>query len=142
MDVQHSGALHALTHIFPQEAFPFPYAEVQARWASEIADPDTEVYVVEDDAGHIVGFAAVRDNELLHFGTAVQTWGTGLAAAVHGRLIERLATSDAAKARLRVFEENHRARRFYEKVGWRRTDRVSRTSFPPHPILVEYEFEL
>jgi hypothetical protein len=36
--------------------------------------------------GRIVGFAATRDNELFHFGTAVETWGTGLA-------VERLAAS-------------------------------------------------
>jgi RimJ/RimL family protein N-acetyltransferase len=142
LDVQQSGALHALTHIFPQDAYPFPRAEIQARWAAEIADPDTTVYVVEHDAGRIVGFAAIRDNELLHFGTAVETWGTGLATEVHGRLIERLAATGAAHARLRVFADNHRARRFYEKLGWRRTDRLSRTSFPPHPVLVEYEYDL
>jgi putative acetyltransferase len=43
---------------------------------------------------------------------------------------------------LRVFEDNHQARRFYEKLGWRRTDRLSRTSFPPYPVLIEYEFDL
>jgi putative acetyltransferase len=142
MDVQQSGALHALTHIFPQDAYPFPRAEIQSRWAAEIADPDTDVYVVEDHAGQIVAFAAIRDNELLHFGTAVETWGTGLAAQVHDQLIQRLAATGAAHARLRVFADNHRARRFYEKLGWRRTDRLSRTSFPPHPVLVEYEFDL
>ncbi len=142
MDVQHSGALHSLTHIFPQDAHPFPRAAIQSRWASEIADPETKVYVVEHDAGHIVGFAAIRDNELLHFGTAVETWGTGLAADVHGQLIERLTATGATHARLRVFEDNHRARHFYEKLGWRRTDRLSRTSSPPHPLLVEYEFDL
>ena len=141
VDVQHSSALHALTHIFPQDVHPFPRAEIQSRWASEIADPDTGVYVVED-AFQIVGFAALRGNELLHFGTAVETWGTGLATAVHGQLIDRLAATGAAHARLRVFQDNRRARRFYEKQGWRCTGRLSRTSFPPNPILVEYEFDL
>jgi RimJ/RimL family protein N-acetyltransferase len=142
MDIQHSGALQALTQIFPQDAYPFPRAEIQSRWAAEIADPDIKVYVIEHDAGQIVGFAAIRDNELLHFGTAVETWGTGLAVDAHSKLIERLADAGVTSARLRVFEENHRARRFYEKLGWRPTDRLSRTSFPPHPVLVEYEFDV
>lgn len=141
MDVQHSGALQALAHIFPQDDYPFPRATIQSRWAAEIANPDVDVYVIEHDEGQIAGFAAIRDNELLHFGTAVETWGTGLAAAVYSQLIEQLAATGAANARLRVFEQNHRARRFYEKLGWRRTDRVSRTTFPPHPVLLEYEFE-
>src|SRR5260370_36364623 len=131
MDVQHSGALRALTHIFPQDAYPFPRAAIQSRWATEIANPDVDVYVIEHDDGQIAGFAAIRDNELLHFGTAVETWGTGLAAAAHSRLIDRLAATGAANARLRVFEENRRARRFYEKLGWRRTDRLNPTSLPP-----------
>jgi RimJ/RimL family protein N-acetyltransferase len=65
-----------------------------------------------------------------------------LAAAAHKQVVERLAAGSATSARLRVFEDNQRARRFYEKLGWRRTDRLSRTSFPPYPVLVEYEFDL
>lgn len=107
----------------------------------EIADPDTEVYVAEHNTG-IVGFAAIRDDELFHFGTAVETWGTGLAAEMHAQLIERFAARGLSHARLRVFADNHRARRFYEKVGWRATDRLTRTSFPPHPVLVDYELDL
>jgi RimJ/RimL family protein N-acetyltransferase len=142
MDVQHAGALHALTHIFPQDAYPFPRAAIQSRWASEIENPGVDVYVIENDEGQIAGYAAVRDNEHLHFGTAVETWGTGLAAAAHDKLLERLAATGVTTARLRVFDQNHRARRFYEKLGWRRTDRLSRTTFPPHPVLVEYELDL
>jgi RimJ/RimL family protein N-acetyltransferase len=142
MDVQHSGAVRALAHIFPQDAYPFPRTMLQSRWASEIASLEVDVYVIEDDEAQVVGFAAIRGNELLHFGTAVQTWGTGLATAAHGKLIERLAEAGATSVRLRVFEENHRARRFYEKLGWRPSNRVSRTSFPPHPVLIEYELDL
>jgi RimJ/RimL family protein N-acetyltransferase len=142
MDVQQAGALRALSHIFPQDTHPFPRARLHSRWAAEITDPNTQVYVVEHDAGQIVGFVAIRSNELLHFGMAVETWGSGLAATVHNQLTERLAAAGAPCARLRVFQDNHRARRFYEKMGWRRTDRLSRTSFPPHPVLVEYELDL
>jgi RimJ/RimL family protein N-acetyltransferase len=142
MDVQQAGAVKALAHIFPQDAHPFPRAEIQARWTAEIADPDVDVYVIEQDDGEIRGFAAVRGNELLHFGTSVETWGTGLAAEAHKQVVERLAAGSATSARLRVFEDNQRARRFYEKLGWSRTDRLSRTSFPPYPVLVEYELDL
>jgi len=142
VEVQQSGALAALTHIFPQDVYPFPRAEIQSRWAAEITDPGVVVYVIEQDDGPIVGFAAIRGNELLHFGTAVETWGTGLAATAHNHVVERLAATGATYAYLRVFGENHRARGFYEKLGWRCTDRLSRTPFPPHPELVEYELDL
>jgi RimJ/RimL family protein N-acetyltransferase len=142
IEVQQAGALQALTHIFPQDTYPFPRAALQSRWAAEIVDPHVKVYVIEHRDGHIAGFAAIRDNELLHFGTAVETWGSGLAAAAHDQVIERIAATGSTHAWLRVFEDNSRARRFYEKLGWRRTDRLSRTSFPPHPVLVEYELDL
>ena len=142
VDVQQSGALRALAHIFPQETYPFPRAAIQSRWASEIANPEVDVYVAERRKCRIDGFAATHTNELLHFGTAVETWDTGLASAMHTELIERLTATGATLAWLRVFEQNHRARRFYEKVGWRPTDRKSRTSFPPYPLLVEYEIDL
>jgi RimJ/RimL family protein N-acetyltransferase len=141
LDVQEAGAVLAFGHIFPQDAHPFPRATVLARWAAEVADPDTEVFVIEAD-GRIAGFAAVRGNEFRHFGTAVPTWGSGLAKAAHDRVIARIAATGAATARLRVFTENHRARRFYEKQGWRSTGRLSRTAFPPHPVLEEYELDL
>jgi RimJ/RimL family protein N-acetyltransferase len=142
LDVQESGAVRAFAHIFPQETHPFPRAAIRARWTAEISAPDVAAYVVEDDAGGLVGFAAIRGDELLHFGTAVETWGTGLAVSAHAQLLERLAATGAARARLWVFEENRRARRFYEKLGWRGTDRLRRTSFPPHPVLVEYVRDL
>jgi RimJ/RimL family protein N-acetyltransferase len=142
LDVQHRGALRALTHIFPQDRYPFPRAAVEARWAAEIAAPDVQALVVENDGGTIAGFAAVRDNELLHFGTAVETWGTGFAAAVHQQLLDRIKGTGATAARLRVYEENHRARRFYEKLGWRRTGQVSVSTFPPYSVLLHYERDL
>ena len=100
------------------------------------------MYVIENDEARVVGFAAVRDNELLHFGTAVETWGTGLAAAAHAQLIQRFAAMGAIQVRLNVLEANYRGRRFYEKLGWRRTNRLSQTSYPPHPVLLEYELDL
>ena len=142
LDVQEAGAVRALAAIFPQDVHPFPRAALRARWEAELADPDVAVYVVERTAGVIEGFAAVRGDELLHFGTAVATWGTGLAAAAHDELVARFAAAGAASARLRVFAANHRARRFYEKMGWRPADRWSRSSFPPYPVLLEYRREI
>jgi RimJ/RimL family protein N-acetyltransferase len=97
------------------------------RWIAEIADPDIDVYVVEH-TGIISGFAAPRGNELLHFGTAVDTWGTGLAVAVHDEILVHLAAAGHRLVRLRVFEENHRAISFYRKLGWRATGARSTTA--------------
>lgn len=137
LELQEEGAVRALSHIFPQDEHPFPRDTLRSRWRDEIADPGVNTYVITDE-DQMVGFAATRDDELLHFGTAVRTWGTGLAAEAHDILVGQLAAEGVAVARLRVFEENRRARRFYEKLGWLPTGNTSRTSFPPHPVLVEY----
>lgn len=141
VEVQRAGAVLALAHIFPQDRYPFPCDRIRTRWVAEMASPDVDVYVIEQN-GRVSGFAAIRGDELLHFGTAVETWGTGLAAAAHDALLERLAAAGATRARLRVFEHNRRAIRFYEKQGWCRAPTRTRTSFPPHPVLIEYEREV
>jgi RimJ/RimL family protein N-acetyltransferase len=142
VDLQQVGAVTALAHIFPQETYPFPRAAIRSRWEDEIADPGVHVYVIERNEGRVVGFAAIQGDTLLHFGTAVETWGSGLATAAHGQLVERFAATGVSRARLRVFTENHRARRFYEKLGWRRSHRLSRSPFPPRPVLMEYVLDL
>src|SRR5262245_59421753 len=48
IDVQQSGAVRGLSHIFPQSDYPFPRDEIYSRWAQEVADPSVNVYVVEN----------------------------------------------------------------------------------------------
>jgi RimJ/RimL family protein N-acetyltransferase len=143
LEMQRVGAVAGLGNIFPQQDHPFPSEEIRRRWEREIADPTLRCYVVvsaDQDRG-VLGFAALRGAELLHFGTALDTWGSGLAVRFHDALI---ATYDAQTTLLflRVFEDNVRARRFYEKLGWQCTGVRTATSFPPHPTLVRYERSL
>ena len=133
MDVQEEGSVRALSGIFPQDEFPFPRAELTARWVTEISDPSVRVLVILQD-GRITGYAALKEDQLLHFGTATHTWGTGLASAAHAELIKMLGGA----GRLWVLAGNHRARRFYEKMGWQATGRSVPDDFPPHPELIEY----
>ncbi|WP_433795158.1 N-acetyltransferase family protein [Actinoplanes sp. CA-252034] len=133
MDVQQEGSIRALSGIFPQDAYPFPRAELTARWAEEIADPSVRVLVILLDE-QVTGYVALKDDQLLHFGTATSTWGTGLAVAAHAEIIELLGGT----GRLWVLADNHRARRFYEKMGWQATGRSAPDDFPPHPELIEY----
>ncbi|WP_430789028.1 GNAT family N-acetyltransferase [Actinoplanes sp. G11-F43] len=103
------------------------------RWAEEIADPAVRVLVAVPH-GTVAGFVAVRADQLLHFGTAVESWGSGLASRVHQEALDLLP----ARPRLWVFTENHRARRFYAKHGWEATGGTRPTGFAPHPELMEY----
>ncbi len=112
----------ALSHVFPQETHPFPRHELRDRWRREIEDPAIAAYLATDADGGVVGFAARRGVELLHFGTALETWGSGLADWLHDQLLTTYP-AEADPLRLRVFAENPRARRFYEKLGWQATGR-------------------
>jgi len=138
VDLQMAASVVALAHIFPQEAHPFPRDDVLGRWRAELADPDVAVLVSIDEAGVMTGFGARRHAELLHFGTAPATWGSGLASDLHDAL---LATwpSGTGRLRLRVFRDNHRARRFWEKHGWEPTGESTRSPFEPRPLLLTYE---
>ena len=56
--------------------------------------------------------------------------------------VAELRARGAARARLWVLEENDRARRFYERLGWR-ADGTSRVvEFPPNPIDLGYALVL
>jgi RimJ/RimL family protein N-acetyltransferase len=138
LDVQEPGAVRGLAEVFPQDAYPFPREDVERRWLQEIEMPDVECHVVLlDDV--VAGFVATRGAELLHFGVAVEHWGTGLAPAAHDAVLDRMQGQGIRRAWLRVFTGNLRGRRFYERLGWRPTGDRTRSTFPPHPELLRYE---
>lgn len=140
LDVQQAGAVRAFAHIFPQTEHPFPRAALAARWTTEIADPDVGTYVAIDPNGRLVGFAAIHGMQLLHLGTAVETWGSGVAQQVHDQLLALLPPSRGAERPwLRVLEGNGRGRRFYERLGWRATGERTRSPFAPFPVLLTYD---
>jgi RimJ/RimL family protein N-acetyltransferase len=141
LPLQERGAVAGLGDVFPQDEHPFPRDALRERWARELEDDGIAAYVACDPAGHLVGFAARRGDELLHFGTALDTWGSGLAPWLHDRLLATYPP-DVVRLRLRVFAGNGRARRFYERLGWRPTGRESRSTFAPRPVLVEYALDL
>lgn len=138
LDIQEPGAVLGLADVFPQDAYPFPRDVVAQRWLREVATPGIDCYVVVLD-GTVVGFAAIRDDEFLHFGTAIKHWGTGVAETAHGAVLDVMASRGVQQAWLRVFTANGRGRRFYEKLGWQPTGARTRNSFPPYAELLRYE---
>lgn len=138
LDVQEPGAVLGLSDVFPQDTYPFPRNVIGQRWLEEIATPGMDCYVVLlNDT--IVGFAAIRGDEFLHFGIAVEHWGTGVAQTAHGAVLDRMQRHGVQRAWLRVFTKNGRGRRFYEKQGWSATSARTHSSFPPYPELLVYE---
>ncbi|MBC2933859.1 GNAT family N-acetyltransferase [Nocardioides sp. zg-1228] len=135
--VQEPAAVAGLSEVFPQERHPFPREVIAARWRDEVADPGIECFVVEA-GGRVAGFAAVRDEEVLHFGTALDTWGSGLATLAHDELVEHLEARGVERPHLHVYAGNARGRRFWEKHGWQPTGEPIRGPLPPHAELLTY----
>ena len=138
LDGQRRDAVLGLADVFDQALHPFPLDEIRRRWEAELQDPSIAAYVVTGVQGAVLGFAARRGDELLHFGTTPETWGSGLATWLHDALL-RTYPPEVRRLRLWVFAGNGRARRLYERLGWTATGGQRPTSYPPHPRLLEYE---
>ena len=128
-EIQEEASLAGAAHIYPPELYPFPAEAVRARWRAfdgwAVVEPD--------------GFAAVVDGWLEALYVRPAAWGTGLADRLHASAEAELRRRGTPRARLWVLEGNGRARRFYERHGWR-PDGTSRVvEFPPHPLDLGYE---
>jgi GNAT superfamily N-acetyltransferase len=133
--IQEEASLAALAHIYPPDRYPFPTEAVVDRWRSFTAS-----------GGWIAlgpdGFIAVEPPWLEAMYVRPRAWGSGLAAELHAAAVAELRARGVDAARLWVLEHNVRARRFYERHGWR-ADGTSRVvEFPPNPTDVGYTLAL
>jgi putative acetyltransferase len=131
--VQRDACVAAFAHVFPPELYPFPDDAVRQRWREF---PGT-VLAAERD-GAVVGVAGVADCWLHGFYVIPEWWGAGVAGELHDAALAELG--DCGEIRLWTLEENVRARRFYEKRGWRLNGETRVVPFPPNPLDVGYTF--
>jgi tRNA dimethylallyltransferase len=139
--VQRAASLAALAHIYPPDRYPFPDDAIRERWKEAISDTNGDV-IVAHRAHRIVGVAAAKEGWLDGLYVVPEEWGTGVAARLHDEAMRSLAEAGATQARLWVLEGNRRARRFYERRGWRLDGSERVVPFPPHPLDVGYTKEL
>lgn len=64
--------------------------------------------------------------------------GSGVAGRLHDEAIDDLRRRGCDEARLWVLEANARARRFYERRGWRPNGDTRVVPHAPHPLDVGY----
>ena len=138
MAIQEPTSIAGLSRIFPQDKYPFPRDVLAQRWLEEIADPGIDCFVILRE-GEVAGFAAARGAEVMHFGVALEEWGSGLAVAAHDALVDRLRAAGHDRLWLRVYTANPRGRAFWEKLGWTDTGKRGRGPMPPHAELMTYE---
>lgn len=95
-------------------------------WLRAIRSPDAAVLVGVDGGSSVLGVAQV--NEALHAPRDLPeitmlyvdppAWGSGIASSLMDGGLAWIAGRGHTSARLRVVENHHRARRFYEREGW------------------------
>jgi GNAT superfamily N-acetyltransferase len=136
-DLEREANLAALGHVFPPDRYPFPEDDVLARWAIVLEAPDVDVMVAED-CGEIVAYAAYDDSTLRHLAVRPDRWGQGLASTALETVLVALELRGCTIASLWCLEENHRARRLYEYLGWRPSPERREAPWPPHPVEMRY----
>ncbi len=139
--LQREAAVAAFAHVFPPDRHPFPDDEVREAWHRTLADPEIETYLAEVE-GEPVGSVSVGGDFLRTLYVVPARWNTGVGSALHDLALERLRARGRDEAKLWTLEENHDARRFYERRGWRLNGETRVVEFPPHPIDVGYSLAL
>ena len=141
-DLERDANLAALGHVFPPERYPFPDDDVLARWALVLEDPDACVLVLDadqtgGDKGLLV-YTAYDTTTLRHLAVRPDHWGNGLATTAVETAMNAMDLRGTTVASLWCLEDNHRARRLYEYLGWRPTRDRQEAPWPPHPVEMRY----
>ena len=131
--LQCAASLAGLSHIFPPGEYPYPDDAVRERWR---VFPG--VVLLAEQERVAVGVAAIDACWLHGLYVTPEAWGTGVARSLHDAALS--AMPDCAEVKLWVLEENRRARRFYEKHGWRQNGETRVVEYPPSPLDVGYSF--
>ena len=138
--VQERASVAALGHIFPPELYPYPSGAIRARWAEAFVDEARRTLIAVSGA-EPVGAVLVRAEWLDGLYVVPERWGSGLADELHDRALELVRELGSARCHLWVLEDNARARRFYERRGWRENGRTRVVEYPPNPLDVGYTLD-
>lgn len=131
--LQRAACVAGMEHIFPPDLYPYPDDAIRERWRNA-----TGTVLVAERGGEPVGVVLVDGCWLHGFYVRPDHWGTGVAAELHDAALAELG--GCAEVKLWVLEENHRARRFYEKHGWFENGETRVVPYPPNPLDVGYSY--
>jgi GNAT superfamily N-acetyltransferase len=130
-------ALEAYAGIFPPEAPPPTLAALTADWAARLAAPPPHLVLVAEEDASLVGVVAAGpdpDDEaaghLSRLYVTPPSWGRCIGRSLHDRALAHLRAQSFREATLWVLEANHRARTWYERLGWTPTDARKPTYAP------------
>jgi len=138
-DLEREANEAALAHVFPPERYPFPGEAVLARWRLVMDNPEVAVLVLDDPrSGRLIAYAAHDDSTLRHLAVHPDHWGEGVASAAIGIALQAMGLRGSTEASLWCLQDNHRARRLYEHLGWEPTDDIREAPWSPHPLETRY----
>lgn len=136
-DLEREANLVGLAHVFPAADFPFPDAEVLARWSRVLAEPGVVVEVVDGPGGAGLDCYAAHDQTTLrHLAVHPRRWGSGLARAAVTRSAAAIRTG-GHEPRLWCLAANDRALGLYGHLGWAPTGVEKRSEWMPYPVELE-----
>lgn len=137
--LERAASVIGLAHVFPEDRFPYPDSGVLARWQLVLADPDTVVDVLDGSEGTLDCVVAYdTGGTVRHLAVAPPLWGRGLGTRAIRHAESALGARGRHDLRLWCLEENARARRLYERLGWAATGATQPAPWPPYPTEMEY----
>ncbi len=136
--IHREAALAGFANVFPADRFPYPDDAIREGLREQLSDTANTVLV--DAEGR--GFALVGPGRLHRLFVREHAWGSGVAHELHAAALDTLREQGAGSASLWCLAENGRARRFYEKRGWRLNGTERIVPFPPHPLDLGYSIDV
>lgn len=121
-DLAEVGSLHALSRMKTYKFIRGYQPEVyEAKWRArfEAEGQSHRLLVARADSGSMAGFAYVGDGWLYAIHVHPDWIGRGVGLALMTAARETLRGLGFERVALWVLEDNERARRFYERDGWR-----------------------
>ncbi len=94
----------------------------------EVIELDGYRYFIAEEDGEVIGIANVAADELMALYVHPDWWGSGAGQLLMDRVHAELALT-CDEAELTVLVDNPRARRFYERNGWKLRELVTEPHF-------------
>jgi ribosomal protein S18 acetylase RimI-like enzyme len=144
-------ALAGYGHIFPAEAPPPTREELLVAWERSFGvdrDLGPSVFVARRRDEVVGVVVAARDPEDLDLGHLERLyvdrscWGQGVGRELYRAAEDQMRRDGLPAATLWVLERNERARRWYERLGWRTTGEVRPVYAPAGIDDVQYRLDL
>jgi GNAT superfamily N-acetyltransferase len=136
----------AYTGLVPRGSL-WTYEETVASCQRLLGNP-TAIVLAAVSGNQWLGVSAVLvpddgtgDAELRRLYVIPDRWGQGLGHRLHDAALQRARRRGAVTAWLTVLEQNNRARRFYERHGWRQAESNS-TEEHDGVVLIRYRYAL